>query len=573
LECSEQIRNANNLKKLPEDCSTYVDENKNHELEIISKVNASEVIPSECQLERLESPSLVKESEILRFADIVTTENEYVIELETLEPLKNASLNVHNIENNNYVDCGTRSISNKNNLINGKYKDHFNTEHVKVNKSPVQHEKIINNSMIVNGNSKKDQLITNTLDIESYEDVYFQKNPIEIHCKDKTVNDLDILNKKTQLINSSASAELSRNSIMKKNNEFQQNVFNNNYQENTEHGGESSDDSTIKQYKIYDHKQKSRRQNKVSINDKLKQIARLLQDDTDDYEELQSSRTTSRCVSTASDADVDTDWISFTLSDGESSKSLCLSPSQSKSCHAPSTISNTSEIIDLHKKFLNRTRSPNLSPRQDITPTVDILSYNKSQSQSPSKSYSSEVFDEACRMCGTSDEPLSDAECLVSLRKYRETRSRLLDVIQKEQQLNRSVIDRPSPMPTFMDTLSFPDNHTRELMYAEYMEKVKEREIRLQNKVIRITKASRPLSSGTLQSLNDIDAEFVTKARERLDKLGVEADVHIEVKDEYYPKHLVDIVPEEEVCIEEVHMNGESSELRVCVRFCFILFY
>jgi hypothetical protein len=168
---------------------------------------------------------------------------------------------------------------------------------------------------------------------------------------------------------------------------------------------------------------------------------------------------------------------------------------------------------------------------------------------------------------------LSDAECLVSLRKYRETRSRLLDVIQKEQQLNRSVIDRPSPMPTFMDTLSFPDNHTRELMYAEYMEKVKERENRLQNKVIRITKASRPLSSGTLQSLNDIDAEFVTKARERLDKLGVEADVHIEVKDEYYPKHLVDIVPEEEVCIEEVHMNGESSGLRVCVRFCFILFY
>ncbi|XP_015376235.1 PREDICTED: uncharacterized protein LOC107170575 isoform X3 [Diuraphis noxia] len=564
LECSEQIKNANNFEKLPEVYGTCIDESKNHELEIVSKVNASEVIASECQLERLESPSLVKESEILRFADIVINENECVIELETLVPLKNESLDVHNIENNEYVDCRTQSISNKNNLINGKYKDHFNTEYVKVNKSPMQHEKTINNSMIVNGNSKKNQFITNTLlDIESYENQKNQKNPIEIHCKDKTVNDLDILNTKTQLINSSGSVELSRNSIMKKNNEFQKNVFNNNLQDNTEHGGESSDDSTIKQYKIYDHKQKSRKQNKVSINDKLKQIARLLQDDTDDYEELQSSQTTSRCVSTASDADVDTDWVSFTLSDGESSKSLCLSPSQSKSCYAPSSSSNTSEIIDLHKKFLNRTRSPNLSPRQDITPMVDILSYNKSQSQSPSKSYSSEVFDEACRMCGTSDEPLSDAECLVSLRKYRETRSRLLDVIQKEQQLNRSVIDRPSSMPTFMDTLSFPDNHTRELMYAEYMEKVKEREIRLQNKVIRITKASRPLSSGTLQSLNDIDAEFVTKARERLDKLGVEADVHVEVKDEYYPKHLVDIVPEEEVCIEEVHMNGVwSPELK-----------
>jgi len=100
------------------------------------------------------------------------------------------------------------------------------------------------------------------------------------------------------------------------------------------------------------------------------------------------------------------------------------------------------------------------------------------------------------------------------------------------------------------------------------MEKVKERENRLHNKVIRITKASRPLSSGTLQALNDIDVEFMTKARERLEKLGVESDVdNIEVKyDEYYPKHLVEIVPEEEVCIEEVHMiNGESSGLRVYI--------
>eukprot|EP00102_Acyrthosiphon_pisum_P023776 XP_016660986.1 PREDICTED: uncharacterized protein LOC100167639 isoform X4 [Acyrthosiphon pisum] len=557
-ECSEKIRNKNNFKKLPEDCGSNVEEEKHHELEIISEVNTSEIITSECQLERLESPSLVRESEILRFADIVTTENECVSDLETLEPLKRL-LDVYNIDNNECIDREARIVSNKNNLISGNDKDHFTTEYINVNKSPIQHEKIINNSIIVNGNGKKNQFITNTLlDIESYEDLYFQKYPVEIHCKDKKMNHLDIVNTKTQLMNSSASAELSRESIMNKNNEFSKNVFNN-HQENTEHDVESSDDSTIKQCKTYDHKQKSSRQNKVSINDKLKQIARLLQDDTDDYEEIQSSQTTSRCVSIGSDADVDTDWVSFTLSDGESSKSLCLSPSQSRSCHAPSTTSKTSEIIDLHKKFLNRTISPNVSPRQDMTPTVDILSYNKSQSQSPSKSYSSEVFDEACRMCGTSDEPLSDAECLVSLRKYRETRSRLLDVIQKEQQLNRSVIDRPSSMPTFMDTLSFPDNHTRELMYAEYMEKVKERENRLQNKVIRITKASRPLSSGTLQSLNDIDAEFVTKARERLDKLGVEADVHIEVKDEYYPKHLVDIVPEEEVCIEEVHMNVRTN--------------
>jgi hypothetical protein len=103
------------------------------------------------------------------------------------------------------------------------------------------------------------------------------------------------------------------------------------------------------------------------------------------------------------------------------------------------------------------------------------------------------------------------------------------------------------------------------------MEKVKEREDRLHNKVIRITKACRPLSSGSLQALNDIDVEFVTKARERLEKLGVEPDVHIEVKEEYYPRHLVDIVPEEEVCIEEVQMNGESSGLSVYVfvLFCF----
>ncbi|XP_027854594.2 uncharacterized protein LOC114133142 isoform X4 [Aphis gossypii] len=564
-ECSEKNRNENNFKKLHKDWSSDVDEKKNNELENITEFNASETIASECQLERLESPSLVRDSEILRFADIVTTENECVIDLETLEPLKNA-LKVHNIENNECVGGEICSISNKNDLISEKHNDDYTVEDVKVNKSPIQHEQLINNCIVLNSkNGRKNQFITNTLlDIESCEDtsVYFQKKPIEVYCKDKKVNNLSSLNTKSKLDNCFTSDKLSNKPNIKNDNESPKSFFNN-YQENIEHEEESSDDSTIKQCKVYDYKHKPRRQNKVSIHDQLKQIARLLQDDTDDYEEIQSSQTTSRCVSITSDADVDTDWVSFTLSDGESSKSLCLSPSQSKSCYAPSTISKTSEIIDLHKKFLNRTRSPNISPRLDIAPSVDILGYNKSRSQSPSKSYSSEVFDEACRMCGTSDKPLSDAECLVSLRKYRETRSRLLGVIQKEQQLNRSVIDRPSPMPTFMDTLSFPDNHTRELMYAEYMEKVKERENRLQNKVIRITKSSRPLSSGTLQSLNDIDAEFVTKARERLDKLGVEADVHIELKDEYYPKHLVDIVPEEEVCIEEVHMNGVwSPELK-----------
>lgn len=574
-ECSEKIKNENNFKKLHKDWSSDIDEEKNNELENISESNANETVTSECQLERLESPSLVKESEILRFADIVTTENECVTDLETLGPLKNA-LKVHNIENNECISREIHSISNENYLISEKHKDDYTVEDVKVNKSPIKHEKLINNCIVLNSNNgRKNQFITNTLlDIESCENksVYFQKKPIKVFCEDKKVNNFGVLNTNSKFDNCSTSDKLSNKPNLKKDYESLKSFFNN-YQDNIEHEEESSDDSTIKQWKAYDYKYKPRRQNKVSIHDKLKQIARLLQDDTDDYEEIQSSQTTSRCVSITSDADIDTDWVSFTLSDGESSKSLCLSPSQSKSCYAPSTISKTSEIIDLHKKFLNRTRSPNLSPRLDIAPSVDILGYNKSRSQSPSKSYSSEVFDEACKMCGTSDKPLSDAECLVSLRKYRETRSRLLGVIQKEQQLNRSVIDRPSSMPTFMDTLSFPDNHTRELMYAEYMEKVKERENRLQNKVIRITKASRPLSSGTLQSLNDIDAEFVTKARERLDKLGVEADVHIEVKDEYYPKHLVDIVPEEEVCIEEVHMNGESSGLRVCVRFCFIFFF
>jgi len=270
-ECSEKNRNTNNFKKLLEDCGSNVEEEKHHELEIISEVNTSEIITSECQIERLESPSLVRDSEILRFADIVITENECLSDLETLEPLKRL-LDVYNIDNNKCIDREARSIPNKNNLNSGKHKDHFTTEYIKVNKSPIQHEKIINNSKIVNGNRKKNQFITNTLlDIESYEDLYFQKHPIEINCKDKKIKNLDILNTKTQLRNSSASAELSSESIMKKNNQFSKNVFNN-HQEDTEHDVESSDDSTIKQCKTYDLKQKSSRQNKVSIHDKLKQI-------------------------------------------------------------------------------------------------------------------------------------------------------------------------------------------------------------------------------------------------------------------------------------------------------------
>lgn len=662
----EEIRKTNNFKKLPDD----VDEEKNGELENISEVSFNETVISECHLERLESPSLVRESEILRFADIITTENECVVELETLEPLKKLSLVVNNIEINKCTQHETSSVSSNN--LNSKTHENDYTVEEHIQNDEHQIYETIDNSIIENCNREQNTVITNLLlekDRSYVDDAYYKtNNSIEVtrvsNCKDQQINKLDVLNVKSQFfnnccistepkchtnnmnkynellqsnhhvniievphqentdkhvhhsevlstkslfINSSTSAESKTIEVSRQENTDKRvsylDILNNKYSNLTEpksnmnrkkynafsknehhvkivevsnHGNtaeheESSDDSTIKTCDIYNYKYKPRNQNKVSINDKLKQIARLLQDETDDYEEIQSLQANSRCVSIASDADVDTDWVSFTLSDGESSKSLCLSPSQLRSSHAPSTATKTSEIIDLHNKFRDRTRSENLLSRQDIAP-VEILGFDyTSPSPSPSKSYTSEVVDEACRMCGTSDEPLSDAECLVSLRKYRETRSRLLDVIQKERRLDRSVIDRPSAMPTFIDTLSVPDNHTRELMYTEYMEKVKERENRLHNKVIRITKASRPLSSGSLQAFNDVDAEFLTKARERLEKLGFEADVDIVVNDEYYPRHLVDIVPEDEVCIEEVHMNGESSGFGVCTVFFLFL--
>lgn len=575
-ERSQKIYEINSDEKLSNDWEeSDVNEEKNLELDNISRVGLNETFASECHLERLESPSLVKESETLKFADVnITTENE----LEMLEPLINSSLDLEcRIKSIECIEKEANSISNKN-INNYAIQNNFSEEGVTNNINPIQNEKIetriVSNNIIENCGFIPSQTTLSTpitLELQEngiYEDLNYQTHPTEINFKDKHVNQLKVYNIKSQIINSSNSSELVNKTKMKKCVYSKNEQHTKKIEENVEHE-ESSDESTVKQFELYNHKykNKSRNQNKVSIYDKLRHIARLLQDDTDDYEDVQSSQTTSRCVSIASDADVDTDWISFTLSDGETSKSLCLSPSQLKSGNAPSTVSETSEIIDLHKKFLSRTRSPNLSPHQDNITPIEILSF--SNSSSPSRSYSTEIFDEACRMCGTSDEPLSDAECLVSLRKYRETRSRLLDVIQKEQQLNRSVINRPSSMPTFIDTLSVPDNHTRELMYTEYMEKVKERENRLNNKVIRITKASRPLSSGTLQALSDIDAEFVSKARERLEKLGVETDVNIEVNEEYYPKHLVDIVPEDEVCIEEVQMNGESSELSVCV---FVLF-
>lgn len=586
-EYSEKSIETNNIRAIPNDWESLdVAEENDFELDNISKVGLNESVISECNLARLESPSLVRDSEILRFADIVTAENECMIELETLEPLNNLSLDFDNTKTLEANECSILNNNTfNNNLSDEKHKINIHVvEDVKNNENPIENEnttQTLNNNLIINCSREQNQLIKDTLlytdsfEDSPYEDVCYEKSSNIVQCKNNQQNNLEMSSIKAQHTNYSASAELSYNASFKKYNVSSKSKHYSKttevaHQENTEHE-DSSDDSTIKQYVTHNHKYKTRSQNKVTVYDKLKQIARLLQDDTDDYEEIQSPQTTSRCVSIASDTEVDTDWVSFTLSDGESAKSLCLSPSQLKSGYAPSTISETSEIIDLHKKFLNRTRSPNLSPYQDNNTPVDILSYSNSSSPSLSKSYSSEVVDEACRMCGTSDEPLSDAECLVSLRKYRETRSRLLDVIQKEQQLNRSVIDRPSSMPTFIDTLSVPDNQTRERMYTEYMEKVRERENRLHNKVIRITKACRPLSSGSLQALNDIDAEFVTKARERLEKLGVEPDVHIEVKEEYYPRHLVDIVPEEEVCIEEVQMNGESSGLSVYVfvLFCF----
>lgn len=591
LEYSTKTCEKNNLDELLNNRENKDSDKENkYEIKNIPRIDSNEINTSECLLERLESPSLVRESEIVKFADIITNVNECVTKLKTPKLLN--SLLINEEDNVDTIECIKQESSDYNHLCGDKLNNYY-TEGFENNENVCQVKIIENNNNLTINNccDKKNKLITNNLPFkDAYDRVYddntfretlnCETNYIDIHseCENEHTNNVKVLNltnqqyinsntNNTTHITSKCTTSIKNNKVFSKN---EKNDVEN--KENTENELSSgSDDSTIKLYNTNNHKAyKKRSQNNISIYDKLKQIARLIQDDTDDYEEIQSSQTNSRCVSIASDADVDTDWVSFTLSDGESSKSLCLSPSQLKSGNAPSTVSETSEIIDLHRKFLNRMKSPILSQHSDIAP-VEILSFSESQSSSPSKSYSSEVLDEACRMCGTSDEPFSDAECLVSLRKYRETRSRLLEVIQKEQQLNRSVINPPSSMSMFIDTLSVPDNHTRELMYTEYMEKVKERENRLHNKVIRITKASRPLSSGTLQVLNDIDAEFVTKARERLEKLGVETDVDsIEVKDEYYPKHLVDIVPEEEVCIEEVQMNGESSELSVCIRFCFL---
>lgn len=494
----------------------------------VPEVKSIETVPSECYLERLESPSLVRESEILRFADIVFTENECTNEVEVFEPSKCVSIDVpNNVKNNECTVQETWNVS-CDNPSNRRTNHHH----------PVDY---------ASGDVRNTRAVSDT-GFRSIEACTWAKLECEADNDAFSENELR--------------AETSRP------------------EKNAEDGG-SSDGSTVKPRETHDRGHRTTRDNDngVSVYDKLKRIASLLRgdDDTDDYEEIQTSQTTSRCVSLASDADVDTDWVSFTLSDGESSRSLCLSPSQLKSGHVPSTVAETSELIGLHRSFANRTLSPNTksSGQPDTAAAVSVLGYAERPSRSPPPgSYTSEVIDEACRMCGTSDEPLSDAGRLVSLRKYRETRSRLLDVIQKERRLDhRSVIDRPSVMPTFIDTLSVPDNRTRELMYAEYMKKVKERENRVHNKVIRITKAGRPLSSGSLQALNDIDAEFVTRARERLEKLGVEEAVVNETKEEYYyyPKHLVDIVPEEEVCVEEVLVNGESSGLRV-YGLCFSFF-
>jgi len=534
----------------------------------------------ERRLETLESPSLVRESsESVRFADAAVTIDNVGVVFESEIVASSERLLTTTTTDANHVGNNGRDTDNR--LLD----DDANVTEEKIKNRPLNDDDDDDKTT----DCLPNELLTSALadnelrEDRAYDDACYYR-PIEVaRRQDKRANGSAGLR---QFIDDGGAGFTSLAERERNANEF---VWKNDnrtrtarvsQQDDTDKDDEcSSDDSTIKPCETYGretHKPPGAGR-AVSLNDKLKRIARLLQDDTDDYEEIRSASpaTSWRVSSLASDADVDTDWVSFTLSDGESSKSLCLSPSQLRSSHAPSTVSETSEIIDLHKKFLNRARSPNLSPRRDDAASeVDILGYY-SASPSPSRSsYTSEVFDEACRMCGTSDEPLSDAECLVSLRKYRATRSRLLDVIQNEQRLDRSVIDRPSaPMPTFIDTLSVPDHRTRELMYTEYMAKVREREDRLHNKVIRITKAGggRPLSSGSLlPALNDVDAEFLTKARERLEKLGVGADVEIEVKEQYYPKHLVDIVPENEVCIEEVLMNGESSVLDVaCTMFPF----
>lgn len=512
--------------------------------ETVSLADRSEPPMQDRRLERLESPSLVRgSSEILRFADVITTTvvDECAVQSATLVPPSDEENDERGTSD---FECETR--------------DDVDVDARKT----IEIRPLNNGEEQRNGSMLRD-------DECARENAEVRESP-HVMC---------------QLVDFARSCETSKV-----------------YRPEDGDVDSSSDDETVvppcDDRKAYRARGILREKRVVSVTERLKEIARSLREDTDDYEELAQSQTSSARVSmtSAADADVDTDWVSFTLSDdgGESSKSLCLSPSQSRSSCAPSTVTETSEIIDLHRKFLSRTKSSSVCTDSQREVRVDILGYDK-RCPSPPKSlrYTSEVVDEACRMCGTSDEPLSDAECLVSLRRYRETRSRLLDVIQREQRRDdhrSSVIGRrpcapppPPPPPTttttmpmtFIDTLSVPDRHTRQLMYAEYMEKVKERENRLHNKVIRITKpCGRPLSSSSssLSSFADIDAEFLSKARQRLEKLGVRANGNIEVNDDrdYYPRHLVDIVPEEEVCIEEVHMNGEwvSAEWVFFV-FCF----
>ncbi|XP_050535771.1 uncharacterized protein LOC126902485 isoform X4 [Daktulosphaira vitifoliae] len=537
---------------------------------VVNKQNQN----NKLDLEKLESPSLVKKSDTSQLMDTdfsAKTISPTLIEVsekvknissdeETIKEIECANKELtHNISNCSTINI-VQTILNNNNYDMKNYNiDLKNCENVEDVKDEYD-----------NYNEEQQRIIS---------EIFTEKEPIS----EKSCNKQSILSKNIYIPNKDLNTEYKFNRSQYIN--FNQHVNSNYRKKHLEQNLQySSDDSTIKENEVEFIREKSLKMKfgnqhghlgTETIYDKLKRVALLIQsEDTDDYEDI-SYRTNSG--GGISDVDTDIDWMSYTMSDnGETSKSLCLSPSQQY--RAPSNASEASDIIELHKIFTGRAKSPNHN-RPTFESIVDIL--GQVESTKSLVNYSSQVIDMACQLCGISDEPLLDAHRLLSLCKYHDTRSsRLLNAVQQEYRRS----DRSAPVTVstdrlpvitnnnscndnnmFIDTFSVPDNRTRELMYAEYMEKVKERENRLNNKVIRITKPGRPLSSSSYGSQLDVDTEFVTKARERLEKLGVDTtdvmfvETRNDSQNDEYPKHLVDIVPEDEVCIEEVKLNGVWS--------------
>lgn len=113
--------------------------------------------------------------------------------------------------------------------------------------------------------------------------------------------------------------------------------------------------------------------------------------------------------------------------------------------------------------------------------------------------------------------------------------------------------ERPKSLPPAGLPTSSPSGGElfREQMYNEYMNKVAERSERRQQKVIKIsslpssTPKSEPETDKNPQTANQLESEFMTKARERMSKLGIDLDGEEQPQEngeekspEELPKHL-----------------------------------